>query len=77
MHHFSAQKADPRATRTAMIWIYRAVRLVLGVVFIYSGSTKLYDPKGFSVIIDAYGLTPEVFTLPAMLLMRIQLRHSD
>jgi uncharacterized membrane protein YphA (DoxX/SURF4 family) len=45
-------------------WIYRLVCMVIGVVFIWSGITKLLAPKEFSVIIESYGLIPDAWILP-------------
>ena len=47
------------------VWIYRLVRVTLSVVFIWSGITKLIAPKEFSVIIQSYGLIPDVWIMPA------------
>ncbi|MFH2131755.1 MAG: MauE/DoxX family redox-associated membrane protein [bacterium] len=40
------------------VWSYRALRLFLGMVFIWSGLTKIADPVSFAAIIEAYGLIP-------------------
>lgn len=36
--------------------IYVIVRVILGLVFIYAGATKITDPLGFAAAIDEYGL---------------------
>jgi hypothetical protein len=36
----------------------------LAGLFIFSGLTKLVDPVQFAVLIDAYGLLPEILVLP-------------
>jgi uncharacterized membrane protein YphA (DoxX/SURF4 family) len=46
-------------------WIYRLLRISLGIIFIWSGFSKLIAPKSFATIIEAYGLIPEVTILPA------------
>ncbi len=46
-------------------WMYRMTRWVLAAVFLYSGIGKLSDPGSFAVIIDAYGLIPETWVMPA------------
>ena len=51
------------------IWPYRMVRLSLAVVFIWSGIGKLSEPSTLAVIIDAYGLIPENWNMPAALLL--------
>ncbi len=45
-------------------WIYRFLRWILGTVFIYSGATKLLAPRTFAVLIDAYGLVPDMLLMP-------------
>ncbi len=40
-------------------WPYRAVRMILACVFLWSGIAKLSDPASFAVIIDAYGIVPD------------------
>jgi uncharacterized membrane protein YphA (DoxX/SURF4 family) len=37
----------------------------LGIIFIWSGFSKLTDPNNFSTIIEAYGLISETAVLPA------------
>lgn len=41
------------------IWPYRIARLILAVVFVWAGTTKLMAPKAFSQLIAEYGLVPE------------------
>lgn len=45
-------------------WLYRLCRLILGLVFIYGGATKLLEPEIFAVLIEAYGLVPEGLLFP-------------
>ena len=45
--------------------IYIIIRCVIGVIFIYAGLTKLFDPRVFAALIDAYGILPDVFVMPA------------
>ena len=45
-------------------WIYKLTRWILGGVFIYAGSTKLMEPRVFSVLIEAYGFVPESLLMP-------------
>lgn len=40
-------------------WPYLLVRVVLGAVFIWSGSAKLVSPGAFADVISRYGLAPE------------------
>ncbi len=52
-------------------WIYRLVCMVIGVVFIWSGITKLLAPKEFSVIIESYGLIPDAWILSAAVFLSV------
>jgi len=45
-------------------WIYKLTRWILGGVFIYAGSTKLMEPRTFTVLIEAYGIVPESLLMP-------------
>jgi uncharacterized membrane protein YphA (DoxX/SURF4 family) len=45
-------------------WIYKLTRWVLGGIFIYAGSTKLLEPKTFTVLIEAFGIVPEGLLIP-------------
>ncbi len=45
--------------------IYGLVRMTIGMVFIWSGIAKLIAPKEFSVIIESYGLIPDIWSIPA------------
>ena len=44
--------------------MYIFLRWILGAVFIYSGTTKLMAPHHFAVLIEAYGLVPDVLLMP-------------
>ena len=44
--------------------IYIMIRVGLGLIFIYSGAAKLQSPDSFAVIIDAFGLMPEILVYP-------------
>jgi len=48
-------------------FLYPTLRWVLGVVFIYSGASKLLAPKTFAVLIEAYGLVPDGLLMPVAL----------
>ncbi|MGD9327255.1 MAG: DoxX family protein, partial [Desulfobacterales bacterium] len=39
-------------------------RWILGAVFIYAGSTKLMELRTFGVLIEAYGIVPEILLMP-------------
>jgi uncharacterized membrane protein YphA (DoxX/SURF4 family) len=49
--------------------LYRWVRYFLAAVFLWSGITKLLDPVSFGVMIDAYGLIPKTWVMPAAILL--------
>ena len=53
------------------IWIYKAIRYVLGAIFFYSGFIKLLDPQYFTVIIEAYGIVPEATILPIAIVLPV------
>ncbi len=36
--------------------LYLALRLILGLLFLYAGASKLTDPGAFAIAIDGYGL---------------------
>jgi uncharacterized membrane protein YphA (DoxX/SURF4 family) len=46
------------------LWSYRLLRIVMGGIFIYSGSVKLMDVKGFARMISLYDLVPEQLLAP-------------
>jgi uncharacterized membrane protein YphA (DoxX/SURF4 family) len=46
-------------------------RIVLGVIFIYSGTVKLIDPYTFSDTINAYGILPFLLVYPAAITISI------
>jgi uncharacterized membrane protein len=48
-----------------------SVRLVLAAVFLVSGITKLVAPQSFAVIIEAYGILPEILVMPFALLLPV------
>ena len=51
------------------IWPYRLARWVLAFIFLVAGGHKLTAPRSFAVIIDAYGLIPEVWVMPVAILL--------
>ena len=44
--------------------IYHLIRVLLCIIFLWSGISKLLSPKEFAVIIDSYGLVPEAWIMP-------------
>ena len=51
------------------IWLYRLIRVFLGGMFLVAGIIKLTQPEVFAVTIDAFGLTPEEWSMPAAYLL--------
>jgi uncharacterized membrane protein YphA (DoxX/SURF4 family) len=49
--------------------LYKIIRWLLGGVFLYAGITKLLEPESFAVLIEAYGIVPQVLLLPVALLL--------
>ena len=49
--------------------VYHTTRCGLAVLFIFTGLTKLVEPVQFAVLIDAYGILPEVLIMPVALLL--------
>ena len=45
-------------------WIYHTLRCLIAALFLWSGATKISDPNGFALIIDAYGVIPESWLMP-------------
>ena len=45
-------------------WIYRIVRVVYAVLFLYAGVNKLLNPPAFATVIDAFGLMPAPLIMP-------------
>lgn len=45
-------------------WIYRIVRVIYVVLFLYAGVNKLLDPRSFAIVIDAFGLVPDPLIMP-------------
>jgi len=51
--------------------IYNYTRWILGGIFIYAGSTKLLEPKTFTVLVEAYGIIPESLLMPVALALPV------
>ncbi len=45
-------------------WIYKIVRVVYVVLFVYAGLSKLLNPRAFATVIDAFGLVPDPLIMP-------------
>jgi len=64
LDHPTSKTNGPGRAASYQVWTYGLIRTALGIVFIWSGFSKLLDPEGFSTIIEAYGLIPDVTILP-------------
>jgi Methylamine utilisation protein MauE len=53
----------------AFDWLYKLCRWGLGIVFIYAGCAKLLEPRTFAVLIEAYGILPQVLLMPAAVVL--------
>ncbi len=51
--------------------VYRLLRCSLGIIFIYAGFIKLLHPVTFAVLIEAYGIVPEMLLLPVAVLLAV------
>ncbi len=72
MENYSASSSQTLAVneRTELVrrlllatWLSRVVRIVIASLFLWSGLTKIFDPRGFAVVIDAFGLIPETWVM--------------
>ncbi len=52
-------------------WLYHTARWCLAGLFIASGMTKLMDPVRFAVLIDAYGIVPEMMVMPVAVILPV------
>ena len=46
------------------IWFIRVLRVILGVVFLWAGFSKMPQPEIFARTIDAFNLLPQILILP-------------
>lgn len=46
------------------VWLYQIIRVLLGLLFFYSGVTKILHPGAFALVIEAYGLIPDLLVMP-------------
>lgn len=52
-------------------WSYRAVRTILGLMFVVAGVIKLSDPQQFAIVIDAFGIMPWGLVVPMSLVLPV------
>ncbi len=56
-------------TMKTVDWIYKLARWGLGIIFIYAGCVKLLEPRTFAVLIEAYGILPQVLLMPVAVVL--------
>ena len=59
------------SARNVFPWVYGLLRWGLGCIFIYSGVAKLLSPTTFAVLIDAYGMVPEILLMPVAVIIPV------
>lgn len=52
-------------------WLCLCGRLLLAFVFFYAGAVKIFDQRGFAVVISGYGLLPESLIYPTSVVLPI------
>lgn len=63
------QARTPNETRLLKKWSYGGIRFLLGSIFLFSGASKLVAPDSFMLVMNAYGLIPEITLMPAAILL--------
>ena len=61
----TSKSSGPGRASSGQVWTYGLIRTALGIIFIWSGISKLLDPEGFTTTIEAFGLIPDATILPA------------
>jgi len=46
-------------------------RWVLGIIFIYAGGVKMFEPQVFATLIEAYGILPDIFIFPVAVFLSL------
>lgn len=65
----SVEFSSTPSSMDRLLWFYRFTRLGIGAVFVWSGFNKLLDPQHLAIIVESYGLIPEMTVFPAALLL--------
>ncbi len=65
------QRTEPVRRLRLATWPYLGVRILIAILFLWSGLTKTFDPNSFAVIIDAFGLIPEAWVMPLAVVLPI------
>jgi uncharacterized membrane protein len=45
-------------------WLYRVLKALYALLFLYAGVNKLLNPGSFATVIDAFGLVPDILIMP-------------
>ena len=53
------------------IWSYRLIRWAVALSFLIAGINKLFDPRSFMVVINDFGILPEVLSYPTAIFIPI------
>ena len=51
------------------IWFIRVFRVILGVLFLWAGLSKMPQPENFARTIDAFNLLPQILILPTAIIL--------
>lgn len=51
------------------IWFIRVLRVILGVLFLYAGLSKMPQIEDFARTIDAFRLLPQILILPTAIIL--------
>lgn len=51
--------------------VYLIIKIIISLIFLWSGIIKLLDPEVFSVTIDAFGIVPEILIQPVVYLLPV------
>jgi uncharacterized membrane protein YphA (DoxX/SURF4 family) len=63
-HNMMTKESVVSRVKTINLWAYRLLRAVIGGVFIYSGTIKVLDVRGFARMVSQYNLVPDHLLAP-------------
>jgi len=52
-------------------WLYRVVRVLYALLFLYAGVKKLLNPGAFATVIEAFGLVPDILIMPVAVVLPV------
>ena len=58
-------------SRDVLLWGDRLSRWLISLVFLIAAVPKLFNVSGFAAVIEAYAILPDVFLLPAAVLLPV------